>query len=62
MTKDKLQQLTPDQLHKYFLDNAKYHKENPENSQYSIRIGTDRALFSHDTHELFEKFKAALTK
>ena len=56
-----LAKLSDSDLFDYFLENAEYSPDSPENSKYSICFGS-RHLFSGDTAELKDKFFKAVRK
>ena len=61
MTIAELRQMTDEHLFAYFCENARYYKEAPPKTKYSIQVAASgRALFSHDTADLREKFFAAV--
>lgn len=51
--------MTDDELDAYFEEHAGFFPRMPEDSQYSIRLGS-RALFSEDTADLKAKFLEAV--
>lgn len=51
-----LKDASEDKLRRLFEKHARYHRDFPADSKYSIRIGSGPALFSGDTKDLFEKF------
>jgi len=55
MTIEELRSMTPEQLHEYFCEHARYFMHNPYH--YEIRIGSD-ILRDNDTMDLFKKFTA----
>lgn len=51
--------MSDDRLFRYFANNARYHRDAPVGSRYSIRLGS-RSLFSDDTADLRKQFCAAV--
>ena len=62
MTLEKLRTLDDAKLLIAFGKLARYHRDAPEDSRYSVRIGCGRAILSGDTADLFAKFKAEVRR
>ncbi len=52
---EQLNKLSYKELEGVFYDNGSYNPVAPENSKYSIRVGS-KSLFSNDTNDLKDKF------
>lgn len=61
LTCEEIADLHPAALHDYFAENARYRKEAPEGSQYSILFGS-KSMFSGDTRELYLEFEKRVSE